>query len=267
VALADFRRDPEAHPLRTRSGRIEIATPDAEHHGLPAIPSYVALPSPEASAGSLQLLTPHFKYRSNSCLAGVPALQRLERPEVWINPRDAQARGIASGACVEVYNEQGTVRVTAKVTPRIMPGVVCLYQGAWYRPAPDGVDEGGCANVLTAHRTTPSGGMSSHTTWVEVRAAVKTLDNCHRERSEAIPTSPVDDRRRTQHAPEPIDGTLTRPPSPHFTVDLARCIGCKTCAVACQDRAGLPDDLDWLRVETHEGGAYPTPTLSYRVVH
>jgi anaerobic dimethyl sulfoxide reductase subunit B (iron-sulfur subunit) len=52
-----------------------------------------------------------------------------------------------------------------------------------------------------------------------------------------------------------------------FTIDLARCIGCQTCSVACKDRAGLPDDLDWLRVEEHEGGAYPHPTLYYRVSH
>jgi anaerobic dimethyl sulfoxide reductase subunit B (iron-sulfur subunit) len=52
-----------------------------------------------------------------------------------------------------------------------------------------------------------------------------------------------------------------------YIVDLARCTGCQACAVACQDRAGLPDDLDWLRVETEEGGAYPHPALTYRVSH
>jgi anaerobic dimethyl sulfoxide reductase subunit B (iron-sulfur subunit) len=59
--------------------------------------------------------------------------------------------------------------------------------------------------------------------------------------------------------------TQTKPPL--FTIDLARCTGCKACSVACKDRAGLPDELDWLRVEAHEGGVYPTPTLLYRVVH
>jgi anaerobic dimethyl sulfoxide reductase subunit B (iron-sulfur subunit) len=60
---------------------------------------------------------------------------------------------------------------------------------------------------------------------------------------------------------------MTQSIAPFFTIDLARCIGCKACSVACTDRAGLPDDLDWLRVEAHEGGAYPDPTLYYRVVH
>ena len=55
--------------------------------------------------------------------------------------------------------------------------------------------------------------------------------------------------------------------SPQFSIDLARCIGCKACSVACKDRAGLPDEVDWLRVEAYEGGTYPTPTLVYRVVH
>jgi anaerobic dimethyl sulfoxide reductase subunit A len=167
VTLADYRRDPAGHPLSTPSGLIEIEAPQAAQHGLPTIPSYVPI---EAETLPLHLLTPHFKYRSNSCLGGVPLLQRLERPEVWIHPQDAAARGIAPGQTVEVYNERGTVRLPAKVTERIMPGVVSLYQGAWYRPAADGVDEGGCANVLTAHRRTPTGGMASHTTQVEVRA-------------------------------------------------------------------------------------------------
>ena len=53
----------------------------------------------------------------------------------------------------------------------------------------------------------------------------------------------------------------------HYVMDLARCTGCQTCSIACKDRASLPDEVDWLRVEAHEGGRYPTPTLAYRVVH
>ena len=52
-----------------------------------------------------------------------------------------------------------------------------------------------------------------------------------------------------------------------FVVDLARCTGCLTCSIACKDRAGLADELDWLRVDAHEGGVYPNPTLTYRVMH
>jgi len=52
-----------------------------------------------------------------------------------------------------------------------------------------------------------------------------------------------------------------------FTIDLARCTGCHACRIACKDRANLPDDVDILRITAEEGGAYPTPTLRYRVSH
>jgi anaerobic dimethyl sulfoxide reductase subunit B (iron-sulfur subunit) len=52
-----------------------------------------------------------------------------------------------------------------------------------------------------------------------------------------------------------------------FIVDMARCVGCFACSVACKDRADLPDELDWLRVERCEAGAYPRPSLAFRVVH
>jgi Fe-S-cluster-containing dehydrogenase component len=52
-----------------------------------------------------------------------------------------------------------------------------------------------------------------------------------------------------------------------FLVDLTRCTGCQACGIACKDRAGLPDDLDWLRVEEREAGVCPDVSLSFRVVH
>jgi anaerobic dimethyl sulfoxide reductase subunit A len=168
VALADFCADPIAHPLHTPSGRIEISCPQAEAYGLPAIPSYVEIDD-DGEVYPLQLITPHHKFRSNSCLHAVPWLQRLEPHAVWINPRDARARAIAQGDQVEISSARGTIRLPAKVTARIMPGVVCVYQGTWYRPGPDGVDEGGCANVLTEQRESPTGGCATHSTWVAVR--------------------------------------------------------------------------------------------------
>jgi anaerobic dimethyl sulfoxide reductase subunit A len=166
VALADFCAAPDAHPLHTPSGKIEISYPRARDYGLPAIPSYVEIAGDE---GALRLITPHHKFRSNSCLHAVPWLKRLEPHAVWINPRDARARDIVDGEPVEVYNERGVARLPAKVTERIMPGVVCVYQGTWYQPGQGGVDEGGCANVLTQQRETPTGGYATHSTWVQVR--------------------------------------------------------------------------------------------------
>ncbi|NLT73461.1 MAG: 4Fe-4S binding protein [Chloroflexi bacterium] len=52
-----------------------------------------------------------------------------------------------------------------------------------------------------------------------------------------------------------------------FTIDLARCTGCFTCVIACKDRAGVPDDLDWLWVERAEGGRFPAVQLTFRPMH
>ena len=168
VALAEFRADPKANPLNTSSGLIEIVCPEAVKAGLPSVPSYVET-CQESKQYPLQLLTPHSRIRSHSCLHTNPWLQRLEPHSMWINSKDAMVRGIQAGEIVEVTSESGTIRIPAMVTERIMPGVVCVYQGTWYQPSSDGVDEGGCANVLTSHKTSATGGFATHSDWVEVR--------------------------------------------------------------------------------------------------
>ncbi len=52
-----------------------------------------------------------------------------------------------------------------------------------------------------------------------------------------------------------------------FVTDLSLCTGCGACSIACKDRANLSDDVDWLHIEANESGAYPNPTLTYRVMH
>ncbi len=46
------------------------------------------------------------------------------------------------------------MRIPAQVTPRIAPGVISVPQGAWYEPNDDGVDIGGCVNLLTKYHPT-----------------------------------------------------------------------------------------------------------------
>jgi anaerobic dimethyl sulfoxide reductase subunit A len=170
VALAEFRADPAAHPLPTPSGRIEIASEAATRRGLPAIPAYLAPePGDEDRGYPLHLLTPHHKLRANSGHAGNPWLTAIDEQALWLNATDAVARGIADGEQVEVYNGRGRARVRAHVTQRIMPGVVCLPQGAWLELDDGGVDRAGSANVLTRLAITPTGGPTTHTSWVEVR--------------------------------------------------------------------------------------------------
>jgi anaerobic dimethyl sulfoxide reductase subunit A len=88
---------------------------------------------------------------------------------VWINPIDAEARGISYGGSVLVFNDRGTIALKAKVTERIMPGVVKIYQGAWYDPDENGIDRGGCVNVLIDDRPSPAGAMNYNTCLVQVK--------------------------------------------------------------------------------------------------
>ncbi|NLD43205.1 MAG: molybdopterin-dependent oxidoreductase, partial [Chloroflexi bacterium] len=170
VALAEFRADPSAHPLPTPSGKIELVSADGASVGLPTLPAAVDA-EPSASEGyPLQCVTPHSRLRSNSCCHANDWLRALEPHAVWIHPADASARDIREGQRVDVVSAQGRIRLPARVTERIMPGVVCVYQGAWCRPDEQGVDVGGCANTLTAAAHSPTGGMTTHSLWVEVRS-------------------------------------------------------------------------------------------------
>jgi anaerobic dimethyl sulfoxide reductase subunit A len=173
MGLADFVRDPQAHPLSTPSGLIEIASADYARTGFPAAPRCPdAEPAAEAEAGILRMVTPHSRYRVNSQNSNLPGWAALEPPVLEMNPADARSRAIGEGASVLVENEQGRVEVPVRLTEGIMPGVVCLIQGSWPAIREDGTDVGGAANMLTSTvPTEPSQGARTHSVRVRVRRA------------------------------------------------------------------------------------------------
>lgn len=79
-----------------------------------------------------------------------------------MNPVDANHRGIAEGDKVRVFNDRGVVLLPVRVTERIMPGVVDV---------PQGVDRGGCANVLTKDAYSTAGSFPYNTTLVQMEKA------------------------------------------------------------------------------------------------
>lgn len=179
VAFEDNIRDPDNHPFATPSGKIEIFSKrlyDMHHPEIPALSHYVpAHEGPEdalAEKYPLQLITWKGKNRANSTQYANPWLQEVQTQRLWINPLDAEKRGIVQGDTVKIHNDRGISLVPAEVTPRIMPGVVAMQAGAWWQPDANGIDHGGCANVLSSSRITALAKGNSHQTMlVEVAKA------------------------------------------------------------------------------------------------
>jgi anaerobic dimethyl sulfoxide reductase subunit A len=91
---------------------------------------------------------------------------------MWINPGDAKDRGISNDDTVHVFNALGRIKVMARVTPRIAPGVISVPEGAWYAPGSGNVDTGGCVNTLTTQQATPlAKGNGQHTILAQVEIA------------------------------------------------------------------------------------------------
>lgn len=180
VAFEDQIRDPDRHPFLTPSGKIEIYSQQLADLNQPdqiaPIAKYIepweGRRDPLAREFPLQLLTPHPRQFVHSSFTNVPWLQELERPQLWINPVEAQARGIKPGEEVRVFNRRGALVVPALVTERIMPGVVSLDEGAWLNLDASGTDQGGSVNMLTRDEDTPlSDGATTHNCLVQVEKA------------------------------------------------------------------------------------------------
>jgi anaerobic dimethyl sulfoxide reductase subunit A len=177
VPFADFRGDPDAHPLKTPSGKIEIYSSrlaDMRIEQLPPIPKYI----PEWEGGPwdplfakypLQAIGSHYHRRVHSTHDNVDWLEEAMPQRVYMNVVDAKARGIGEGDEVRVVNDRGELRGRARLTRRIIPGLVDIPQGAWWTPDKNGVDRRGSVNVLTSERATPGArGNAQHTMLVQV---------------------------------------------------------------------------------------------------
>jgi len=177
ISMEDFRNDPKAYPLKTPSGKIEIFSETLfnlhQDKEIPPIPKYIQeWESPfgsEAAQYPLQAIGPHYMARVHSTHDNNDWLKEAFPQRVFINPIDAENRKLTNGDKVLVFNERGKICLKCRITPRIMPGVVAIPQGAWTMPDHNGTDLNGNINVLSSERWTPLAfGNAQHTIMVEV---------------------------------------------------------------------------------------------------
>ncbi|MEJ8323443.1 molybdopterin guanine dinucleotide-containing S/N-oxide reductase [Kosakonia sacchari] len=159
VRFADFRRDPQANPLKTPSGKIEIFSERINSFGYADCPPHPMWLEPDEWHGNaqpqqLQVLSAHPAHRLHSQLNYSRLRETYAvagREPVTLHPADAKARGIVAGDVVRVWNQRGQVLAGAVVTDGIKPGVICIHEGAWpdLDPAAGGICKNGAVNVLT----------------------------------------------------------------------------------------------------------------------
>ncbi|MDR0511663.1 MAG: molybdopterin-dependent oxidoreductase, partial [Treponema sp.] len=164
-----FRNNPEAAPLTTATGKIEIYS-QTKADVLNAMGRSVIKPYPTYRPAlngyedsfvdwtnrvkgdyPYQLTTPHYQRRAHTLFDNVPVMREAFTSPCYLNSRDAAAKGIQDGDTVLLYSRYAKTLRKASLSERLMPGTVEISHGAW----PDvneetGVDRAGAVNYVSA---------------------------------------------------------------------------------------------------------------------
>ena len=137
------------------------------HAALPVFPDQVDVIETADAEHPFRLATSPARNFLNSSFAETKTSRQKEgRPEVMINPTDAAAHGIIAGDLVRIGNGRGDIRLHARITTEVKPGVL-IAEGLW--PNSAHVDGEGI-NVLTgADPVAPYGGAAVHDNKVWLR--------------------------------------------------------------------------------------------------
>jgi molybdopterin guanine dinucleotide-containing S/N-oxide reductase-like protein len=195
AGLFKFYQDPEKNPLGTPSGKLEFYSSRLARHfpddcERPPSPRWIEkgeshderLSSERAQKYPLLIISNHGRWRVHAQCDDITWIREIPTCKVkgydgymyeplWINPKDAEKRGINNGDIVQVYNERGIVLCGAIVWERIMPGVVYADHGARVDMViPEKVDRGGAINLISPYNITSknAAGMATSGYLVEV---------------------------------------------------------------------------------------------------
>ena len=171
--------EPEAHPflpftsgpVPTPSGKVEFYSESLAAAGLDPLPAFT--PPTESRWGAdaarypLELLARKADNYMNSTFANLPGHRKMESrttQRLEIHPADAAPRNLADGDPVRVFNDRGSIHLTALLNSSLPPGVVAARLD-WAKLHPDTAN----VNALTSERLTDIGaGATFYSTLVEV---------------------------------------------------------------------------------------------------
>ena len=169
IGWKNFRDDPEANPLPTPTGKFQVYS-DAKAYALnstlrnpfeskpyptynPPLRGYESTFSDWENKVKgeypFQITNPHYLRRAHTVFNNIPWLREAMPNPVWINKEDAEAKGVAEGDTVLLFNEYGKCLRHASLTERLVPGVIALPHGAWVEIDEEtGIDHAGSDNIL-----------------------------------------------------------------------------------------------------------------------
>ncbi len=177
-----FHRDPEKQPflpytsgpLSTPSGKIEFYSETLAAQGLDGLPAFV--PPTESRWGKgaarypLEFLGRKADNYMNSTFANLDGHRKMEArtsQRLEMHPVDAEARGIADGDEVNIFNDRGSITLTALVNRSVPAGVVAARLD-WAKLHAGGAN----VNALTSERLTDLGAAATfYSVLVEVAKA------------------------------------------------------------------------------------------------
>lgn len=171
IGYQAFVEDPEANPLTSNSGKLEIycqARYDLmASFGFPGIEQYKPYPTyvvpvtgyestfkdgvigGEKAEYPFLMYNPHYLRRSHSVFDNCPWLREAWSSPVFLARSDAEAKGIADGDTVLISSPYGQGLRKACLLDILVPGVVGVTHGAWVDVDEEtGIDKAGSENYL-----------------------------------------------------------------------------------------------------------------------
>ena len=127
---------------------------------MPSLPDYWPSNEDVNEEHPFKLATSPARNFLNSSFTETPtSLKREQRPEVLVNPADADALGVADGDIVQLGNERGQTRIHARLFEGVSRGVL-VSEGIW---PPSAFLDGWGVNVLVGDDSVaPHGGVAFH---------------------------------------------------------------------------------------------------------